>query len=123
MAVEDTLTEEQKDRLYFMTLVQTYQQIAWVALGKIANPATQKIERQLDQARWAIDMLAMLERRTKGNLAPDEARELAQILYTLRMNYVDEVNKQEQPEKEPQKGAEETSPATEDAPQEKTSSS
>jgi len=93
MATEEKLTDEDRDRLHFMTLVQTYQHMAWMALGKLANPVTQKVERELDQARWAIDMLAMLERRTKGNLNREESRSLGQILYTLRMNYVDEASR------------------------------
>lgn len=43
----------------------------------------------LAQARHLIDMLAMLEQKTAGNLAPDEAALLQQLLYSLRLAFVD----------------------------------
>jgi hypothetical protein len=97
---EQKLTEQQLDQIHFMSLVQTYQQMAWVALGKLASPVSGKVERDLAQAQWAIDLLAMLQRRTKGNLAAEEDRMLGQILFTLRMNYVDERNRPPEPETE-----------------------
>jgi len=109
---DQTLTEEQQDHIAFISLVAQYQQIAWMAMGKIANPATNAVERQLDHARWAIDMLAMLERRTKGNLMPEESRMLREILYTLRMNYVEEAQKPAEP-------APEKKPETPETPEEK----
>jgi len=90
-------TEKQQDAFTFLSLVTTYQQIAWVALGKIANPASGKVERELEQARWAIDVLAMLDRRTRGNLSEAESRMLRDMLHVLRMNYVEEVNKPSEP--------------------------
>lgn len=90
-------TEKQQDAFAFMSLVTMYQQVAWIALGKIANPATNEIERDLEQARWSIDVLAMLERRTRGNLTEAEGRMLRDILHNLRMNYVEEVNRPHEP--------------------------
>jgi hypothetical protein len=84
------IADEQRDVVYFMSLVQNFRQIAWIGLGKIAAPGAENEEVDLDQAKYAIDMLGMLQRRTKGNLSNEEDRDLGQILYTLRMNYVDE---------------------------------
>lgn len=94
---EHERTERQQDAFTFMGLVTTYQQIAWVALGKVANPATRKVERELEQARWAIDVLAMLERRTRGNLTNAEERMLRETVHILRMNYVEEANRPPEP--------------------------
>jgi len=43
----------------------------------------------LPLARQTIDLLAMLDEKTKGNLTGDEERMLAQILFDLRMRYVE----------------------------------
>ena len=77
----------------FLQLVLGLQQSAMMSLGKLMNPITRKIDRNLDAARDAIDTLAALESRTEGRLEPDEARVLRQVLSELRMNYVDEIKK------------------------------
>ena len=82
----------------FLQLVLGLQQSAMMALGKLMNPISRKIDRHLDAARDTIDTLAALEVRTKGNLEPDEARVLQQVLTELRMNYLDERKKPATPE-------------------------
>jgi hypothetical protein len=82
-----------REAALFLQLVLGLQQAAMLGLGKLMNPLTRKIERNLDGARDTIDTLAALESRTRGNLEPDEARVLKQVLTELRMNYVDEVKK------------------------------
>jgi uncharacterized protein DUF1844 len=77
----------------FLQLVLGMQQSAMMALGKLMNPFSRKIERNLDMARDTIDTLAALEARTRGNLEPDEQRVLTQVLTDLRMNYLEEVKK------------------------------
>jgi hypothetical protein len=54
---------------------------------------TDKVERNLDAARNAIDMLEMLEVKTRGGVTEEERRFLSQVLKEVRLNYVDEVNK------------------------------
>lgn len=75
----------------FMGLVASLQMSAWMALGKVMNPMTQKAERNLEQAKETIDLLGVLEEKTRGNLSDEEARALTHILYDLRMNYVEEL--------------------------------
>jgi hypothetical protein len=77
----------------FLQLVLGLQQSAMMALGKLMNPITRKIDTNLEMARDTIDTLAALEARTKGNLEPDEDRVLRQVLTELRMNYLDAVKK------------------------------
>lgn len=79
------------DPLY-IGILMSLEASAMQSLGKIANPMTGKIERSLEQARMTIDMVEMLERKTRGNLTPEEENMTKRILYQLRMNYVDEVN-------------------------------
>ncbi len=68
---------------------------AQIALGMIANPMTQKYERDLDIARYHIDILEMLQEKTQGNLNTDEQSYLKQILTDLRMRYVFEHKERE----------------------------
>jgi len=89
----ENLTPEQKQQALFMQLVIMFQQAAWSHLGKVPNPMTEKIERDLEQARMSIDMLDMLKTRTKGNLSNDEDRLLELALRELKLNYVDELDK------------------------------
>ena len=97
MAEQGTLTPEQMNELLFMQIVMMFQTAAYQHMGKVMNPATQKVERNLDQAKDAIDILGMLDEKTRGNLNDNEKGLLEHTLFELRMNYVDEMNKGEEP--------------------------
>jgi hypothetical protein len=77
----------------FRFFVMQNQMTAMIYLGKVVHPATGQLERNLDGARLTIDILGMLEEKTRGNLTPDEARLLEQTLTNLRLNFVDEMRK------------------------------
>jgi len=79
-----------REAALFLQLVLGLQQTAMMGLGKLINPMTSRIDRDLEGARTAIDTLAAIEARTRGNLEPDESRVLAQVLTDLRLNYLDE---------------------------------
>lgn len=66
---------------------------AMVALGRLENPATSKLERNLEQARFLVDTIGIIKEKTKGNLNPEEERLLDDSLFSLRMMYVEEKNK------------------------------
>lgn len=82
-----------RDAALFLQLVLGLQQAAMVALGKLMNPMTGKLERNLEAAKNTIDTLGAIEARTRGNLEADEQRVLTQVLTDLRLNYVDELKK------------------------------
>ena len=86
-------TDKGREAALFLQLVLGLQQAAMVALGKLMNPMSGKIERNLEGARNTIDTLAAIEARTRGNLESDEQRVLTQVLTELRMNYLDEAKK------------------------------
>jgi len=69
-------------------LVTTLATEAMVALGQFPNPATQEVSISQDHATYAIDMLAMLEEKTKGNLTPAEETMITDLLHQLRMMFV-----------------------------------
>lgn len=82
-----------KHTMLFARLMFMLHAAAMQYLGKIKNPVTDRVERDLGGAQGMIDTLEMLENRTKGNLSQDEARMLGQMLQELRLNYVDEAQK------------------------------
>ena len=86
----NNLSEDQQFQLLFMMLVQQHEQIAMMGMGKLKNPATDKIEKDLSSAKYAIDTLRMLQHYTKDNLSKDLKNYLTQTLSTLQLNYVDE---------------------------------
>jgi len=91
--MNDDTNDRGREAALFLQLVLGLQQAAMVALGKLMNPVSGKIERNLEAARNTIDTLAALEVRTRGNLESDEQRVLTQVLTELRMNSLDEVKK------------------------------
>ena len=75
----------------FELMVTNFALQALIALGAIANPVTREQQRDPEQAKHAIDLLAVLEEKTGGNLTEDEKRHLESTLYDLRMRYVSTV--------------------------------
>jgi hypothetical protein len=84
---------EEKINPLFLQLVLSLQSAAWYQLGKTVSPLSGKIERDLDQAKASINLLAMLQEKTQGNLGRQEKQILDNTVYTLQMNYVDELEK------------------------------
>ena len=90
----DKISEDQQQQLLFVMLIQQHQQIAMMGLGKMINPQTEKTERDLKSAKFAIDTLVMLEKFTEGNLPKEIKDYLKQTLTNLRLNYADEKKKE-----------------------------
>ncbi|MBI3111373.1 MAG: DUF1844 domain-containing protein [Ignavibacteriales bacterium] len=82
-----------KDGALLMNLLLLFQAAAMQHMGKIKNPMTDTIERDLEQAQFAIDTLDMMANKMEGNLTSDEERLLTSILKELKLNYVDEQSK------------------------------
>jgi hypothetical protein len=87
--------EEALPGIDFATFVVSLTQSALLHLGEAPHPETDKTERNLPLARQTIDLLAVLEEKTKGNLTGDEERLLTQVLYDLRMRFVEVQKKAE----------------------------
>lgn len=92
-------SDESKIQL-FLQLVLMFQTAALQQMGKIMNPLTKKIEKELSQAKFSIDILGMLQEKTQGNLTEEEKKFLDHVLFELRMNYLDEVKKEEKEKEE-----------------------
>ncbi|MGA0286507.1 MAG: DUF1844 domain-containing protein [Planctomycetota bacterium] len=72
----------------FRGLVGMLASQAIMGLGAMQDPKTGRVVVDLEGSRFAIDLLGMLEEKTKGNLEKDESEELSQVLGELRSRYV-----------------------------------
>lgn len=76
----------------FPTLVTMLSTQAMVGLGFIPHPATGKPTPNLELARHFIDLLGVIDKKTVGNLEPDEHKFLDSTLHDLRMAFVQMLN-------------------------------
>jgi hypothetical protein len=72
----------------FPSYILSYYTQGLVLLGEVPNPYTNKKEEDMDGARHTIDILSMLQEKTKGNLGKEEHQLLDSVLYELRMKYM-----------------------------------
>ena len=92
-AEQETAQDEadfQLPEINFPTFIFSLNSSALLNLGAIEDPGTGEKTKNLPLAKQTIDILGMLEEKTKGNLSEDEAAMLKNILYELRMLYVKE---------------------------------
>lgn len=82
--------EAQMPEINFATFIMSLNASAMVSLGIIDDPVTGTKTKNLPVGKQTIDILGMLEEKTKGNLTEDEAAMLKNILYDLRILYVKE---------------------------------
>jgi hypothetical protein len=83
-----------KDEAIFLSIMYSFHAAAMQQLGKIANPFTGKVERDLDAAHGTIDVLLMFRKKTQGNLSDRERRTLTNLITELQLNYVDEAKRE-----------------------------
>ena len=98
--------DDNKNTQLFMGLCTSLVTQAWMQLGKIKNPISDKIEIDINAASLTIDMLAMLKEKTKGNIGDDESKILDQSINELRMNYIASKDKNDDPESEKKENSE-----------------
>jgi hypothetical protein len=77
----------------FSTFVISLSTQALMHLGEIENPLTGKVEPDVVVAKQMIDIIGMLREKTRGNLNAGEDRLIEDILFDLRMKYVEAVKK------------------------------
>lgn len=87
---------EDKNTHMFLSLIYMFQMQTMVQMGKLANPMSQKIEKEMEAAQVTIDMLDMIKEKTKGNLSEEESKFLDQALADLKLNFVEEKSKSEE---------------------------
>lgn len=74
----------------FATFIYSLNTQALLFLGKIPNPMTGKYEKDVNTAKYLIDTIDMLSKKTKGNLDENEGKLVENILYDLRMAFISE---------------------------------
>ena len=84
---KDSLSNKEQ---LFMYLVRTFQSSAWIALGKMENPMTDKTEVNIEQASYYVKLLEMIQKKTKGNLTDFEEQMLINTVSELKLNLIDE---------------------------------
>ena len=72
----------------FPTYILGYYTQGMVLLGETPNPYTQKKEEDVESVRHIIDVLSMIEQKTRGNLNAEESQLLESVLYELRMKFM-----------------------------------
>jgi Domain of unknown function (DUF1844) len=77
----------------FSTFIISLSTQALMHLGEIADPVSGRAETDLDGAKQMIDILSLLQQKTRGNLDAGEQQLVEDILYDLRMRSVDAVKK------------------------------
>ena len=78
---------------HFLQLVMGLQSSAWMLLGKMANPMTDEVEKNLEGAKSTIDTLLMIKTKTRGNLTKPEDELLSNALQELEVNFIEESKK------------------------------
>lgn len=79
----------EQPQVSFVTFVMSLATTAAVHFGDLPDPATNTSKVSLEGARQMIDILAMLQEKTRGNLTDDEAQLVDDLLYDLRMRFVE----------------------------------
>jgi hypothetical protein len=90
-AAAKTPTEQElppRPPIDFPSYLLSYYTQGLVLLGEVPNPYTNKKEEDVEAARHTIDILTMLEQKTKGNLTKEEQQLLETVLYELRMKFM-----------------------------------
>jgi uncharacterized protein DUF1844 len=91
----DDLNRDERMAALFANMVLQQTNLAFVFLGKVPHPETKQTMKDLEAARMFIDQLEMLEAKTKGNLNKEEAALLKESLMSLRLTFVQAVEKGE----------------------------
>ena len=78
------------EQLSFTAFVISLASTAAIHLGDLVDPSSkEKVEPNLDGAAQMIEILSLLEEKTKGNLSAEERQVLEQVLYELRLRFVE----------------------------------
>jgi Domain of unknown function (DUF1844) len=90
--LDQELTEEEvsaaRDPASFLNFLMSIASNAASALGMMEHPVTHQRDVDLELGKHWIDVLGMLQKKTQGNLSPQEKQMIESLLADLRMQYV-----------------------------------
>lgn len=95
----EKFSKEEISELMFIQYISALVNSGMQLLGKIMNPTTGKMEKNLEGAQATIELLSLLKEKTKHNLTSNEETVLSDGLANLQLNYADEVDKAEKNKK------------------------
>lgn len=87
------MAKDPSAQIDFVTFVMSLASSAFVHMGDAPHPETGATAEHLALAKQTIDILGMLEAKTKGNLGEDEAKFLENLLADLRIRYVEKTTR------------------------------
>ena len=84
------MSDQDRPQVTFVAFIFSLASNAAVLFGDLPDPMTNETRPpDLDAAAQLIDIIAMLEEKTRGNLSAEERQLLEQVLYELRMRFVE----------------------------------
>ena len=89
MSEATSSAKEPLPKIDFSSFILSLYSSGLVQLGKVEDPTTGKKNTNLDLAKHTIDMIAMLEEKTRGNLTSDEENLLKALLSEIRIAFVE----------------------------------
>ncbi len=92
-SAEEITKEAPQYELDFSSFILSLSTSALIQLGKISDPHTNQPARNIEAAKQTIDILVIIQEKTKGNLNPAEQAVMDNSLYDLRMMYIEETKK------------------------------
>jgi hypothetical protein len=92
-ASESSPADTKAPPIDFSTFIISLSSSALYHMGGFQDPYSGKTSMNLDLARQSIDIIAMLEAKTRGNLNPEEQKLITHVLYDMRMRYVELADK------------------------------
>jgi len=96
------MEQADKNTQLLFYLIQSFEMTTMIHLGKIKDPNAEKTERNLQLAQFSIDLLDMISEKTKGNLSEYEKKFLENVISQLKLNYIDEAEKDKKDSKHEQ---------------------
>jgi len=76
-------------KIDFPTLIISFASAAMISFGKMPDPVTGQVNKDLALARQNIEIISLLQEKTRGNLSPEEEKLVDGVLNELRISYVE----------------------------------
>jgi hypothetical protein len=80
---------KREGKVSFLEFVYLMSSQALIQMGEVPNPLSGKKEKNLPLAQHSIEVLSMIEEKTRGNLSDEEKQSIRDALYNLQMRYVE----------------------------------
>ena len=90
---KESTTDEVLPAINFSTFIISLSTQALMDLGEIPNSLTGKVAKEIQVAKQTIDIISLLPEKTRGNLDQGEEKLMGELLYDLRMKYVEAVRR------------------------------